>query len=119
MKIAQYHPNYRSNMQYITPGIHPVVLEFRKLTTQISISNICSILFQPHEGLTAERLVNGGTVPVDESFQSVIVALKTSKVRVLIERPQSAATWFCLSFFVRPLMVLESDARERFINLLD
>jgi hypothetical protein len=60
-----------------------VVLEFRKLTTQVSVTWMCSVLLQANEFLAMALSADGGTVGADESFQYVIVALADAKLHIL------------------------------------
>jgi hypothetical protein len=73
------HPDYDGDKESVIPGLRQVVLEFRKLTTQISVSTMSQILITSNELLEAALTAEGAIIGADESFQYILVTLADAK----------------------------------------
>lgn len=130
------HPFYDADRQSVIPGLRQVVLEFRKLTTQVSVSMMCQILMTSNDLLEAALTATGAIIGADESFQYIIVTvadakfynlqtilkifngfvlsdLRTSRLNFLIERIRIAAQFLeTQRIRVPPLVLLPFITRN-------
>jgi hypothetical protein len=80
LTIPECHPDYDTDAQSLFPGISHVVLEYRRLTTQFSVSGMISVLARASFFLMSALSVDGAITGADEGFQYIIVAVADARL---------------------------------------